>query len=311
MKFKGLIAATFTPMHADGKINVSAIPLIVERLIAHKISGIYICGSTGEGHSLSVADRKKITESYSEAVDGRIKIIINVGHNSIEDACELARHANMIQADAISAAPPVYYRLRSEDQLIKTFEKITQAAPKLPFYYYHIPGLTGFKFDMEEFLRLSSQRLPSLCGIKFTSPDIHEYQSCLNMSGGKYQILYGMDEMLLSGLAAGAECVIGSTYNFMAPLYHEIMNDFKNGDLKSAAQHQLEAVKIIKTFLKYDSLPAQKAIMKMVGADCGPVGLPLINLKPEEERKLKEELENSTLFQWSAVEKAGNKPVIN
>jgi N-acetylneuraminate lyase len=230
-------------MTQDGKINVSAIPAIVERLIAHNISGIYICGSTGEGHSLSVRDRKLVTESFIQAVNGRMKIIINVGHNSIEDACDLTRHARFINADAISAAPPVYYKLRSEDQLIKTFEKITAEAPEIPFYYYHIPAMTGFKFDMEEFLRLSFSRLPSLQGIKFTSPDIHEYQSCLNMSGGKYQILYGMDEMLLSGLAAGAECMIGSTYNFMAPLYHEIMENFKKGDLKSAAQHQLEAVK--------------------------------------------------------------------
>lgn len=310
MKFKGLIAATFTPMHAEGKVNVSAIPSIVERLIAHNISGIYICGSTGEGHSLSLADRKRIAESYTEAVNGRIKIIINVGHNSIDDACELTRHARHIQADAISAAPPVYYNIRSEDQLIKTFEKITEAVPELPFYYYHIPALTGFKLDMEEFLKLSAQRLPSLKGIKFTSPAIHEYQSCLNMSNGKYQILYGMDEMLLSGLAAGAECMIGSTYNFMAPLYHKIIEDFNRGDVDSAAQHQLEAVKIIKTFLKYDSLPAQKAIMRMVGVDCGPVGLPLVDLKPKEEKKLKEELEKTELFKWSSVEKASKPSVV-
>ncbi len=60
MKFTGLIAATFTPLTKDGGINVSAIPAIVERLVAHKVSGIYICGSTGEGHSLSVADRKRL-----------------------------------------------------------------------------------------------------------------------------------------------------------------------------------------------------------------------------------------------------------
>lgn len=304
MKFTGLIAATFTPMNEEGKINVSAIPAIVEKLIRHRISGIYICGSTGEGHSLSVADRKAIAESYAEAVGGRMKIIINVGHNSISDACELTRHAKLIGADAISAAPPVYYKLRSEAQLIKTFEKITQSAPDLPFYYYHIPALTGFKFDMEEFLKLSSKRLPSLSGIKFTSPDIHEYQSCLNLSEGKYQILYGMDEMLLSGLAAGAECMIGSTYNFMAPLYHKIMEEFKNGNLHTAAKYQLESVKIIKAFLKYDSLPAQKAIMKMVGMDCGPVGLPLINLTTSEEKDLKEALQKTSLFKWSALEKS-------
>ncbi len=301
MKFTGLIAATFTPMTTTGSIDPAPIPAIVERLIKHGITGIYICGSTGEGHSLSIEDRKRVVEHYNDAVNGRIQIIINVGHNSIADACELARHAKAMKADAISAAPPVYYKLRSEEQLIRTFEKITAEAPETPFYYYHIPAMTGFKFNMEKFLRLSSDRLPSLQGIKFTSPDIHEYQSCLNLSDGRYQILYGMDEMLLSGLAAGAECMIGSTYNFMAPLYHEVLKSFKNGDLKSAARYQLQAVEIIKTFLKYDSLPAQKAIMGMVGVDCGPVALPLIPLNPEQTMDLKNALEKTSLFQWSAV----------
>src|SRR5690606_38177950 len=112
-------------------------------LVAHKITGIYVCGSTGEGHSLSVIDRKRVTEAYSKAVEGRMKLIVNVGHNSIADACELTVHAREIKADAISAAPPVYYKLRSEQQLIRVFQKITQSAPDIPFYYYHIPAMTG------------------------------------------------------------------------------------------------------------------------------------------------------------------------
>lgn len=301
MKFTGLIAATFTPLTKDGIIDVSAIPPIVERLVAHKITGIYVCGSTGEGHSLSVADRKRVTEAYKAAVNGRMKLIVNVGHNSITDACELTVHAAKIKADAISAAPPVYYKLQSENQLIRFFQKITANAPGIPFYYYHIPALTGMKFDMETFLTLSGQHLPSMEGIKFTSPYINEFQSCLNLSQGKYQILYGMDEMLLSGIAVGADCMIGSTYNFMAPLYHQIIEKFNQGDTASAAKLQLEAVTIIKTFLKYDSLPAQKAIMKMVGVDCGAVSLPLLDLLPEEKVQLENELRQTSLFSWAGL----------
>lgn len=302
MKFTGLIAATFTPFSENGEIEISAIPLIVERLIEQKITGIYVCGSTGEGHSLSVRDRKRVTEAYIKAVEGRMKIIVNVGHNSISDACELTVHAKEMNVNAISAAPPVYYKIRTERQLITIFQKITQYAPELPFYYYHIPAMTGMKFDMAEFLRLSALYLPSMEGIKFTSPHIDEFQSCLSQSQGKYQILYGMDEMLLSGLAVGADCLIGSTYNFMAPLYYEIINKFNNGDLPAAAKLQLEAVTIIKTFLKYDSLPAQKAIMKMVGLDCGSVGLPLIELQPNEKEQLEKDLRQTTLFKWAGLE---------
>ncbi|WP_289024430.1 dihydrodipicolinate synthase family protein [uncultured Salegentibacter sp.] len=303
MRLTGLIAATFTPLKEDGEVNFDAIPEMIERLVEQDIAGIYICGSTGEGHSLSTSDRKKIAEKSLEANNGRMKIIINVGHNSISDSCELARHARDIKVDAISAAPPVYYKISSEAQLIRTFEKITNEVPEVPFYYYHIPALTGFNFDMEKFLTLSSKKLPSLCGIKFTSPDIHEYQNCLNLSKDNFQILYGKDEMLLSGLVVGAESAVGSTYNFMAPLYHSLIREFREGNLKKAAQLQLEAVKIIKAFLKYDSFPAQKAMMKMIGIDCGPVALPLLSLTPEEEDDLRQELEKTTFFDWAPVVK--------
>lgn len=301
MRLDGLIAATFTPLKEDETVNLQAIPPMVEHLVRQNISGIYICGSTGEGHSLSTSDRKEIVEAFTSAVNSRMKIIVNVGHNSTSESCDLARHADSLNVDAISAAPPVYYKIQSESQLVRTFERITAAAPELPFYYYHIPALTGFNFDMEKFLDEGSEKLPSLCGIKFTSSEIDEYQNCVNQSKEKYQILYGKDEMLLSGLIAGAESMIGSTYNFIAPLYHAIIREFNAGNFEQAAAYQLEAVKIVKAFLKFDSLPAQKAMMRMVGIDCGPVALPLVSLTEHEEQQLREELEKTTFFKWARV----------
>lgn len=305
MRLDGLIAATFTPLNQDETVNLQAIPQMVEHLVNQGITGIYICGSTGEGHSLSTFDRKEIVEAFNRAVNKRMKVIVNVGHNSISESCDLARHAESLKVDAISAAPPVYYKISSESQLIRTFERITAAAPQVPFYYYHIPALTGFNFDMEKFLKEGAEKLPSLCGIKFTSSEIYEYQNCVNLSREKYQILYGKDEMLLSGLTAGAESVIGSTYNFIAPLYHAVIREFKTGNIEKAAEYQLEAVKIVKAFLKFDSLPAQKAMMKMIGLDCGPVALPLVSLSEQEEQQLREELEKTAFFKWANAEVTG------
>lgn len=303
MQVEGLIAATFTPFDKDGKIELSVIKPIVDRLAANMISGIYIGGSTGEGHSLTVAERKILAESFVRAANGRIKAIVNVGHNCLEDACELTRHAMSIGADAVSAAPPMYYKITSELQLIKVLRKITEAAPDLPFFYYHIPAITKIELNMPEFLRLSGTALPSLQGIKFTSSHIHEFQQCREQNDGKYQILFGLDEMMLSGLAAGADCMIGSTYNFMPGIYLEIIENFKNGNLQVARKLQHEAVNVINAFLKFSPLPAQKSIMRMVGMDCGPVRLPLIDLTTDEERKLKDELVTTGFFNWAEANK--------
>lgn len=303
MRLEGLIAATFTPFDKAGKLNLAAIEPMVEQLISNMIAGIYICGSTGEGHSLTIEERKVLAERFVQAANGRIKTIVNVGHNCLEDACNLTRHAESIGADAISAAPPVYYKITSELQLVQIMRKITDAAPDLPFFYYHIPAMTRVDLDMTRFLDLGTTMLPSLHGIKFTSSSIHEFQRCQEQFDGKYQTLFGMDEMLLSGLAAGATSMIGSTYNFMPGIYHEIIENFRSGNLEQAKKLQYESVKVIDAFLNFSSLPAQKLMMKMIGMDCGPVRLPLINLSNDEEAKLKDALNETGFFQWAKANK--------
>lgn len=290
MRLEGLIAATFTPFDATGKINVSAIPPMVERLVANKISGIYVCGSTGEGHSLTVEERKTVSEQFIASTAGRMKTIINVGHNCLDDACELTRHAASIGADAVSAAPPTYYKVNSALQLIRILAKVAAAVPDMPLLYYHIPAVTRTEVDMVEFLSMSADALPSLKGIKFTSPNIHEFQRCLELAPDRYQILFGLDEMLLSALSVGADCMIGSTYNFMPDIYHKIMSAYHAGSHDAAQGLQYQAVQIISAFLNFSSLPAQKAIMRMTGMDCGPVRLPLIELTDDEERRLRHAL---------------------
>ncbi|MBN1818845.1 MAG: dihydrodipicolinate synthase family protein, partial [Sedimentisphaerales bacterium] len=90
---KGLVAAAFSPMKADGSIHTEVISPITERLIAGGIAGVYICGSTGEGPLLSVAERKQVAHAYIEAIDKRIPAIVHVGHDSLAEARLLAQHA--------------------------------------------------------------------------------------------------------------------------------------------------------------------------------------------------------------------------
>jgi N-acetylneuraminate lyase len=157
MRLEGLIAATFTAFDENGKVNTTGIQAMVDRLVKNMVSGIYICGSTGEGHSLTIAERKILAEHFIKAAGGRIPTIVNVGHNCLEDASELARHAQAAGADAISAAPPTYYSISSPLQLVKVLSKIAEAAPNLPFFYYHIPAITRVEISMEAFLNLGSR----------------------------------------------------------------------------------------------------------------------------------------------------------
>jgi N-acetylneuraminate lyase len=280
-KIEGLIAAAFTPFYEDGSINTSLIPSLVDKLLQDGVRGIFVCGSNGEGPNMTLEERKLVAEAFVKAADGRLLIIVHVGHSCIAEAKLLAAHAASIGADAFSAVAAFYFKPSSVENLVDCMADIAGAAPGLPFYYYHIPHLTGVGMDMIEFLRLGGRRIPNLAGIKYTAATIQEYQSCLNYSQGRFDILYGVDELLLPAIAAGAKGAIGSTYTFAAPLYLRTMEAFEKGDMETARQQHAYLVEVIRILVKYPPIPGQKAIMQMLGWDLGPCRLPLATLDKE------------------------------
>ena len=299
MKLEGLIAATFTPMDEAGQVRLEPIAEIVEGLIAQGVTGLYVCGSTGEGPSLTVDERKAVAEAYVQASAGRIPSVIQVGANALEDARALAAHAASIGADAISAVAPTYFKPADLDALIDCVAAVCEAAPEIPFYYYHIPPITGLHFDMVSFLRSAPERIPSLAGIKFSSRDVDMLQSCLQFEDGKYDILFGVDEMLLSALAVGCTGAVGSTYNFMAPLYRTVMQSYAAGDMADAQAKQYLATSMIRTILEFGGMPSLKTAMNLKGADCGGMRLPLKSMSGESQLLMREMLERQGFLTWA------------
>jgi N-acetylneuraminate lyase len=176
----------------------------------------------------------------------------------------------------------MYYKPDGVAQTVVCAAAVAAAAPELPFYYYHIPGLAGFAVSMVEFIERGRARVPNLRGIKFTHPDMMEYQRCVALAGAGLQIGWGVDEMLLGALAVGARAAVGSTYNYTAPLYHRMINAFQAGDLATARQASRFSVELIAVLLRFGGVRTGKAIMSMIGVDVGPPRLPLQPLTKDE-----------------------------
>ena len=85
-RLTGLVAATFTPMQSDQAIDLDAIHVLTERLLAEGVGGLFVCGSTGEGVSMTTDERKQVAEAFISAARGRVPVIVHVGHNSLHDA---------------------------------------------------------------------------------------------------------------------------------------------------------------------------------------------------------------------------------
>ncbi|MCC9609158.1 dihydrodipicolinate synthase family protein [Blastopirellula sp. JC732] len=287
-RLTGLIAATYTPFDAVGQLRLEQTPQMVEHLIAAGVSGLYVCGSTGEGMSLTSAERRLVAESYVQAADGRLPVIIQVGHNSVVEAKQLAAHAQAIGADAVSATCPSYFKVQSAQLLVDCMREIAGGAPNLPFYYYHIPVLTGSSIDIAQFMQLGGQQIPNLVGLKYTDTKLHEFQQCLKLQNERFDVVWGCDEMLLGALASGSTGAIGSTYNIAAPLYHQIIAAFEAGDWNEARALQNQAIEMINAIGTFPFHSAMKAILGMLGYDFGDCRLPQRALTPDEKIRLRE-----------------------
>ena len=158
----GLIAATFTPMHDDGRLRLDRVPEMVDRLVARGVEGLYVCGSTGEGPLLSGAERRAVAEAFVRASAGRVPVVVQVGHNSLVEARDLAEHAHAIGADAISATPATYFKPKTLADVVDGIEAVAGGAPGLPFFYYHIPPITGVEVDVAELMIVAAARVPTL-----------------------------------------------------------------------------------------------------------------------------------------------------
>jgi N-acetylneuraminate lyase len=229
LKLTGLIAAPFTALNADGSLNLPMITRQADLLMENGVHGAFICGTTGEGMSLSMDERLQVAEHWMKAAKS-LRIIVHVGHQAVADSRTLAAHAQRIGAHAFATVAPTFFRASNVDQLVNYCAQVAAGAPDLPFYYYHIPVMAGADLPMYDFLKHAGPRIPNLAGIKFTHENLMDYSRCLHLEDGRYNILFGRDEILLAALAMGAPGAVGSTYNYMAPVYHRVIEAYKAGD---------------------------------------------------------------------------------
>lgn len=299
-RLSGLIAAPHTPMRADGSLALDVIPRQARLLGQNGVSGAFICGTTGEGSSLTADERRKVVEAWVAAKPASVSVIVHVGHLSGAEAAAFARHAQDSGADAIATLSPSFFKPGSVADLVAWCAQVAAAAPRLPFYYYHMPVMTGVSHAAADFLQAAHDRIPTLAGVKFTHENLMDFGRSMEVAGGKYTMLFGRDEILLAGLALGARGAVGSTYNFAAPLYHRILQAFERGDLAAARKDQVRAMEFIEVLGRHGGLSAGKTAMKFVGVDCGPVRLPLREVTAAEEQSLRAGLERIGFFEYAS-----------
>ncbi|MFV5692025.1 dihydrodipicolinate synthase family protein [Flavobacterium sp. LT1R49] len=291
---QGLISAPFTPFDSNGKLDVSLIPAYYTFLKRNGITGAFINGSTGEGVSITLEEKKAVAQAWADCsnTDADFKVMVFLGGTCLTDCIDLAKHAYEIGLYAVSLTAPFYFKPANAETLAQICIKVGESVPHMPLYYYHIPVLTGVNVPMFDLIQALDGKLPNFAGVKYTHEDFMDYQSCMSYKDGKYDMLWGRDENMLSALVLGAKGAVGSTFNYASPLYYDLIAAFNANDLVTARALQQKSINMIRLLGKYGGISVGKAYMKMVGFDLGEFRLPVKNMSADQFELFKKDVES-------------------
>ncbi len=266
-ELKGVISALPTPFDNAQQVDTDSLKKLVRFNIEQGIDGLYVGGSTGEAFLQNVSEREKVLETVAEEANGKVNLIAHVGAISTHDSLILARSAVKYGFNAISAVTPFYYPF-SFDEHYTHYQTIINGSDGLPMVVYNIPALSGVKLSMEQINMLIT--IPGVHGLKQTSGDLFQMEQIRRQHPDL--VLYnGYDEIFASGIVAGADGGIGSTYNIMGWRYKKILSAIESGDILTARQVQSECNKVIDTLIKTGVLAGMKVLLNYMGIINTPV----------------------------------------
>ena len=281
---KGIYTALLTPFTKEGRINEKELARLVHHNLALGADGFYVCGSTAEALMLSAEERMEIMSVVKENA-GNANLIAHVGSINERDAHKLASFAKDLSYDLISSVAPFYYKFSFAE--IKDYYIRLAESSGMKMLVYHFPAFSGVSMGSDEMAAfLGDDRF---AGIKFTSNDFFTLEQCKSRFPEKL-VFNGYDEMMLSGLAMGADGGIGSTYNFMADKFVLIRKLFSEGKIEEARAVQNEANRIITILCKIGVMQAEKEIMNQLGFDFGKCLPPFSNVNEEQKALIAKEI---------------------
>lgn len=254
---RGVMPALLTPFDNQQKLDKESLRRLVRFNIQQGMDGLYVGGSTGEAFVQSGAEREEMLEIVAQEAKGKLTLIAHVGTVSTHESQHLAEAASRYGYDAVSAVTPFYYPFSFEEHC-DHYRAIIDSADGLPMVVYNIPALSGVKLTLDQINTLVT--LPGVAALKQTSGDLFQMEQ-IRRAHPDLVLYNGYDEIFASGLLAGADGGIGSTYNIMGWRYQGIVSALKAGDIARAQALQSECNRVIDLLIKVGVFRGLKTVL--------------------------------------------------
>ncbi len=289
---EGVLPALITPFTRDNKVDKDGLRQNIEFLIEGGVSGIVPCGTTGEAATLSIQEHEKVIEHAVEF--SSVPVVAGTGSNNTTEALELTKFAQDAGADAALLITP-YYNKPNDAGMLRHFKTVAEAVD-IPLIIYNVPSRTGINLKPEITAELA--KISNIRGIKEASGSLDQITRIIELTKGEdFTVLSGDDGLTLPILSIGGAGVISVVANVAPKLMVSMVEAFRNGDTGRAQELHLALAPLIRAmFLETNPIPVKKAV-ELIGLPAGNLRLPLAPISAENEKKLKNALNELHLIE--------------
>lgn len=291
--FEGSGVALVTPFKND-KVDYAKLSELIEFHIENNTDSIIICGTTGESSTMSDSEKKETIKFTVEKVKNRIPVIAGTGGNNTSYSIELSKYAEEVGVDGLLLVTP-YYNKATQKGVVEHYKAIASSV-NIPIILYNVPGRTGVNILPKTVYELS--KIENIKAIKEASGNISQVAEIAKLCGDDFYIYSGNDDMIVPILSLGGKGVISVVANILPKETHEIVSEFKSGNVLESKNIQLKMLDLINSlFIEVNPIPIKTA-MNVLGMNVGNLRLPLTNMEDNNRTTLINAIEEYGVKKW-------------
>ncbi|MBQ9975969.1 MAG: 4-hydroxy-tetrahydrodipicolinate synthase [Clostridia bacterium] len=285
--FTGAATALVTPFNNDGEIDFDTFGKIVEMQIQGGIDALVVCGTTGEGSTLSDAEHKSLIRYCVEKVNGRVPVIAGTGSNDTNYGIQLSKFAQSEGVDGLLVITP-YYNKTTQKGLVRHFNTIADSVD-IPCILYNVPSRTGVNIQPNTYLELSKHE--NIIAFKEANGNIADITKTMSLVGDNLTLYSGDDDQIVPLMSVGGKGVISVLSNIFPSEVHRLCTSFLEGNLEESRQLQFKYLDLINAlFCEVNPIPVKTAL-GYLGVCSDRMRLPLVEMEDNNKARLIKALE--------------------
>ena len=289
----GIIPPVVTPFTADGEIDEQAFRNVVRFNLKKKVHGVCVGGSSGEGHTLSITEFKRLMEICVEEVAGAIPVVAGIIVNSTRDAIARAKAIAHLPIKALQVTP-VHYVFKPDDEATFNHFKALTEAVDIPVVIYNV---VPWNYLSPALLIRLLNELPGVQGVKQSAGDLKLMADLLIGAPGHAKIYTAVDALLYPSFALGAHGTIAANPAAVPGVCVALWDAVQAGNHVHARTIHEALLRFWNT-ISADNLPANiKYSLKLQGCEAGLPRAPMPNTTAAQATKIERELEAVLRFE--------------